>query len=176
MQGRRAEYAHHFEAETDVPASPEELFSNIDNHERLAEHMTRSSMMMAGSRMAFAYDGDKGQALGSKIAMTGSVLGIRLALEEVVIERDPPLRKTWETVGEPRLLVIGAYRMGFEIATAAQGSRLKVFIDWDDPAPPWRWLGPLLGRAYAKWCVRSMTQGVAYFFRSRRREHARAAT
>ena len=169
-------YPHHLETMVDVPAAPAELFEYIDDHARLAGHMTGSSMMMGGSKMRFSYDEGRGRTVGAKIRMAGSILGIRLGLEEVVVERAPPLRKAWETVGEPRLLVIGGYRMGFEIIPQAEGSRLKVFIDWREPEPPWRWLGRLLGRLYAKWCTESMASGAADSFRSRRTPHAQAAT
>ncbi|MDV3258125.1 MAG: SRPBCC family protein [Sphingomonas sp.] len=158
-------YPHHFESSVDVAAPPAVLFGEIDDPERLAAHMTQSSMMMAGGAMRYAYDEAAGKAVGSKIIMSGSMLGIPLGLEEVVREREPPFRKTWETLGEPRLLVIGGYRMGFEIAEAADGSRLTVFIDWRDPPPPWRWLGRFLGRTYAKWCVEGMARGAAKHFR-----------
>lgn len=169
-------YPHHVETIVDVPAAPQDLFETIDDHARLAEHMTGSSMMMAGSRMRFRYDEGGGKAVGSKIGMTGTVLGVGLALEEVVVERVPPFRKAWETVGEPRLLAIGTYRMGFEIAPQAEGSRLKIFIDWREPGPPWRWLGRLLGRAYAKWCTERMASGAADVFRRRPTSPAQAAT
>jgi hypothetical protein len=168
-------YPHHYETMVDVPAVPAELFENIDDHARLAEHMSGSSMMMAGSRMRFSYDEGGGRAVDSKIHMAGSMFGVRLGLEEAVVERVPPFRKAWETVGEPRLLVIGGYRMGFEITPQAHGSRLKVFIDWHEPASPWRWLGRLLGRAYAKWCTERMARGAADFFSSRRTSHPQTA-
>ena len=37
------------------------------------------------------------------------------------------------TRGEPRLLVIGAYRMGFTIAAQGERSRFVVFIDTSVP-------------------------------------------
>ena len=168
-------YPHHFETMVDVPAAAPALFANVDDHARLAGHMTGSSIMMGGSKMRFSYDENAGRAVGSKIRMAGSILGVPLGLEEVVVERVPPIRKAWETVGEPRLLAIGGYRMGFEITPQAQGSRLKVFIDWREPRPPWRWLGRLLGRTYAKWCAQSMARGAAEVFRSRA-PNAQAAT
>jgi len=83
---------------------------------------------------------------------------MNLALDEVVIERTPPHRKVWETVGEPRLLVISAYRMGFEIVPDGNASRLVVFIDYRLPSRGWaRILGLLFGRTYAAWCTRRMT-------------------
>lgn len=158
-------YSHHFESVVNVPATPAALFAEIDDPSRLAGHMTRSSMMMAGSKMQFSYDEAGGRAVGSKISMTGSMLGFDLGLEEVVTDRVPPFRKAWETVDEPRLLVIGGYRMGFEITPEAEGLRLKVFIDWREPPPRWRWLGWLLGRTYARWCAEGMATGAADFFK-----------
>ena len=160
-------YPHHFESVVNVAATPEALFAEIDDPSRLAGHMTRSSMMMAGSAMEFSFDEAGGKAVGSKISMTGSMLGFHLGLEEVVTDRVPPFRKSWETAGEPRLLVIGGYRMGFKITPEAEASRLKVFIDWRDPPPRWRWLGRLLGRTYARWCTEGMATGAADFFKGR---------
>jgi hypothetical protein len=68
-------------------------------------------MMMMGGRMTYAFDAAGGRAVGSVIKMGGSFLGIRLAVEEVVIERQPPHHKAWETVGQPRMIVISRYRM-----------------------------------------------------------------
>ena len=160
-------YPHHLESVVYVPATPEALFAEIDDPSRLASHMTRSSMMMAGSKMQISYDEAGGKAVGSKIRMTGSMFGLRLGLEEAVTDRVPPFRKVWETVGEPSLFVIGGYRMGFEIAPEADGSRLNVFIDWREPPPRWRWLGHLLGQTYARWCTESMANGAAAFFNGR---------
>ena len=69
--------------------------------------------------------------------------------------------KVWETVGAPRLLVIGAYSMGLKITSEARGSRLRVFIDYQLPEG-WvtYWLGWLFGRFYARWCVGQMLTGV----------------
>lgn len=162
-------YRHHFESSTTIGAAPEELFRELDDHRRFASHMTQSSMMMAGSSMSFEFDSAQGKAIGSKILMSGKAMGLELRVEEVVTERVEPVRKAWETTGEPRLFVIGRYRMGFDIAPDAVGSRLTVFIDYDDPAPPWRWVGRLLGPAYARWCTKSVAAGPLTTFRSRGR-------
>ncbi len=47
------------------------------------------------------------------------------------------------------------------------GSWLTVFIDYQDSPAPWRWLGRLLGPAYARWCTQSMAKGAADVFSSR---------
>ncbi len=68
------------------------------------------------------------------------------------------MRKTRETSGELRLLVIGSYRMGFTIAALGHRSRLVVFIDYQLPPSGFtHGLALLLGRTYAAWCTRQMT-------------------
>lgn len=160
-------YPHHFESRAQVAASPDELFAYLDDQERLSAHMMKSSVMMAGTTMEFEFDERRGQAVGSRIGLSGKVLGLALEVVEVVTERDPPRRKVWKTIEEPRLLVIGAYRMGFEIEPEGSGSRLLVFIDYDEPSGRWRVAGKLLGGVYARWCTRSMAQGSARYFARR---------
>jgi hypothetical protein len=154
-------------ATAEVAAAPGRLFEHLDDHARLAMHMERRSMMMMGGRMTYTFDEAKGRAVGSVIRMGGSFLGISLGVEEAVIERDPPRRKVWETIGHPRLLVIGAYRMGFEIEPRDDRSELRVFIDYSHPASPTgRVLGRLSAGAYARWCVRRMADDAVEHFAS----------
>ena len=161
-------FEHHFESHAEVAASPGELFEELDDQERLSGHMMKSSAMMAGSAMRFEFDEQDGRAVGSRMRLYGTMLGLRLEVTEAVTERDPPRRKVWQTVEEPHLLVIGHYRMGFEIEPRPAGSRLKVFIDYDNPAGPWRVAGKLLGGIYARWCTRNMVSGaVARFAKNR---------
>ena len=144
-------------------------FKFVDDHSRFSSHMSQSSWMMGGGRMSVGLDNAKGQAIGSHIGLRGTVLGIRLTLDEVVTRRSPPTEKVWETVGTPRLLVIGAYTMGIHITPEDGESRLRVFIDYDLPTG-WatRWLGFLFGGIYASWCVGQMLEGPSSHFGTRR--------
>ena len=115
--------------------------------------------------MEVQVDEARGQQVGSRIRLAGRVLGIALSLEEVVTERDPPHRKVWETVGSPRLLVIGHYRMGFELSPRGNDSMLRVFIEYTLPeTTPTRWLGRLFGSYYARWCTRQMVDDAVKHF------------
>ena len=127
--------------------------------------MSESSWQMGGGKMTYEFDKDLGRQVGSRIRMAGRMLGIQLSLEEIVTERIPPRRKVWETVGEPRLLVIGGYRMGCEISPHPSGSLLRVFIEYSLPEKaPLRWLGLLFGRYYAKWCTQQMVDDAVRHF------------
>lgn len=158
-------YPFHHRSEVEVGTDARSLFALLDDHRRLAGHMEKPSLMMAGATMRVETDALKGQAVGSVIRITGRVLGVNLAVDEVVTERVTPLRKTWETRGEPQLLVIGSYRMGFTIAAQRNHSRLIVFIDYElAPRGFTRGLGLLFGRAYAAWCTRRMANDAVAAF------------
>ena len=131
--------------------------------------MNESSWMMGGGRMFVDLDAAEGQRVGSHIRLSGRVFGIHVYLDEVVTRRDPPIDKVWETVGVPRLLVIGAYRMGVQITPVRRGSRMRVFIDYELPKG-WAtyWLGFLFSRFYAKWCIDQMLTGAVENFATRR--------
>jgi hypothetical protein len=151
----------HFESSAFIDASPEHMFAFVDDHSRFSSHMNESSWMMGGGRMSVELDEAKGQAVGSHIRLSGRVFGVSLYLDEVVTRREPPTNKVWETVGAPRLLVVGAYSMGVQITPEQSGSRLRVFIDYQLPdGPVTYWLGRLFGGLYARWCVDQMLTGV----------------
>jgi Polyketide cyclase / dehydrase and lipid transport len=157
--------AHHEEDSAPIPVPAERVFAYLDDHARLASHMSRSSWRMGGGRMQTVLDEGRGQAIGSHIRMGGRILGLELALDEVVTERTPPLRKVWETVGTPRLLVIGPYRMAFEIEAQGTASLLRVFIDYELPKTTLsRCLGRLFGHSYARWCAKTMVADAVQHF------------
>lgn len=160
-----APFPLHREALAEIAADSSAVFAVLDDHRRLSAHMEKPSLMMAGATMTTELDSLRGQAVGSVIRMKGRIFGMSLQVEEVVIHHEPPVRKTWETRGQPRLLVIGRYQMGFELSPAATGTRLRVWIDYSLPSGlVGRWLGKRLGRVYADWCVTRMVRDAVKFF------------
>ena len=92
--------------------------------------------------------------------MTGRMLGVDHSLEEVAREREPPRHKEWETIGSPRLLVIGSYRLGLEVASVGIRAEVRVFIGYNHPSSPGEgFLGRFFGPVYARWFVRQMVDG-----------------
>lgn len=157
----RAVYARRFSAERFVPLSVDVVFAFLDDHRNFSSHMEKSSVLMAGSRMVLTMDDTGGRTVGSRLVLKGRFLGFPLSVSETVTERQPPARKVWVTDGEPRLLVIGRYRMGFVVAPAQAGSLVEVFLEYAFPGGVVsRRLGVLFGGLYARWCVRSVLSAI----------------
>lgn len=158
-------FPYHAESHGQLQAAAGRVFAHLDDHTRLSAHMSRRSWRMGWGRMDLHLDERAGRAVGSRIRLEGRILGLRLALEEVVTEHAPPTRKVWVTIGTPRLLVIGPYRMGFALVptgagvscTGADAVTLTVFIDYALPDRGLsRLLGRLFGHWYARWCTERM--------------------
>jgi len=158
-------YSRHEEHSEPINASAEMVFDKLDDQTRLSAHMSKRSWKLGWGRMETVLDAQNGRSVGSHIVLRGRVFGIQLYLDEVVIMREPPLKKTWETVGEPRLLVIGPYRMGFDLTPDGIKAQLRVAIDYNLPTKGLsRLLGRFFGPAYAKWCTRQMVQDAQHYF------------
>ena len=152
-------YQSHEETTGAVGASVAEVFAHLDDQTRLSEHMTKRSWKLGWGKMDVRLDAERGKAVGSHIVLDGRVFGIHLYLDEIVTEHEPPRRKRWRTVGEPRLLVVGQYTMGFDVDEDPVGCRLRVLIDYDLPTRGVsKVLGQLFGRMYASWCTSQMVR------------------
>jgi hypothetical protein len=151
----------HYEEAIILKASQREVFTFVDDHRNFSSHMNKSSWMMGGGKFTTEIDKDNFQKVGSHIKMKGTILGIQLYLDEVVSERSIPYSKQWETMGAPRLLVIGSYIMAFEVKPDGERSKFTVSIDYVLPKGFFSSvLGLLFGAVYAQWCVRQMISGV----------------
>lgn len=158
-------FTGHFEQDVVLPERAAVVFEHLDDFERLGAHMMRSSWMMAGSHMHYEFDASRGRALHAKVGLRGSMLGLRLTIDEEIVERTPPTVKAWQTIGTPRMLVLSAYRMGYALAPEQNGCRLKVFIDYAFPPRGFAgWLARIAGPMYARWCVISMIEDAVRVF------------
>lgn len=148
-----------------MQAPPSEVFAHVDDHARFYAHVVSLSRLAGGLRLEM--DAQQGRAVGSQMRLSGRFFGKRLALEEVVTRREPPRLKEWETVGEPRFLFVGPYRMAVHVDPEGEGSRLRFALDYEAPAGS----GPLrraLCRSYAKTCAREMLKQARRRFARRR--------
>lgn len=150
-------YTRFTEAAGPIAAPAATVFDFLDDESHLASHMSGWSWMILGGSANTYMDRQRTRAVGSKFGFKARILGIPLSLDEVVTSRDPGLRKTWKTLAEPDLWIIGRYMMGFELTPRAGGSVLRVFMEYL-PASGWlpRPIGLFLADRYAHWCTRRM--------------------
>jgi hypothetical protein len=153
-----------FDRTVHVKASPDAVFAHLDDQTRLAEHMEKPSAVMGRGRMTYEFDSGRGQAVGSHIRIGGSAFGLSLFVDEVVTTRTPPAHKAWHTHPPVRLVIVGAYAMGFDIAPSGNGAELKVWIEYELPRGPLGWLALPLAVLYARWCVTRMAGDAARHF------------
>ena len=91
-------YSRHEEHSETINASTERVFDKLDDQTRLSAHMSKRSWKLGWGKMETVLDAENGRSVGSHIVLHGRVFGIQLFLDEVVTLREPPLKKTWETV------------------------------------------------------------------------------
>jgi len=149
----------------DLLAPPQQVFAFLDDPSVAGAHMQRPSLMMLGGTMKYDVDHGKGQVVGSIVKMHGKVLGLELFVEEIVTEWQPPWRKSWQTLGRPKLLLVDCYHMDFVIRPITEGSRVTVKIQYSySRSSVGSWLGGAPAKAYANWCVSKMTSEAGNHF------------
>lgn len=156
-------FSFHHETSGTLRTTVQAAFEFLDDFKNLAAHMEQPSAMMLGSQMQIVTDEGGGRAVGSRVRMSGKIMGIPLSLEEVVTEREPPTRKAWETVAA-RLVVIGQYRLGFQLEPRAGACELRVFIDYDWPQGALRLPAAFFAKNYARWCTQRMVTDATTHF------------
>ena len=168
LSGGLLGYERKYSRAVTLDASADEVFAFADDFTRLSSHMGQSSAMMMGSSMQTSFDESRGQAVGSHVRMTGKMLGIELFLDEVVREREPPRHKAWETVGTPRLLIIGGYRLGLISPRSANARSCRSSSVTTCRPSRHSACSAASSAVYAKWCVRQMVDGAAASFPAQR--------
>jgi len=92
----------HFEIQVEGSATLARVFALLEDHRRTAAHKTEPAWRMAGSQMTIEMDERQGGAVGSRITLSGKILGCSLKVEEIATLYDVPHAKVWKTVGSPR--------------------------------------------------------------------------
>ncbi|MGH7333915.1 MAG: hypothetical protein ACREKS_14480 [Candidatus Rokuibacteriota bacterium] len=87
--------------------------------------------------------------------MAWEVAGLTLDFTEVVTEWVPGRHKTWETVGNPRIIIMAHYRIRFTLSLLEHGTLLTLELEYDPRQSWWgRVLSWLLADWYGRWCLR----------------------
>jgi hypothetical protein len=141
-------------------ASPLRVFQCLDDLGVTGMHMTKSSMMMMGSKLHLSYLSDNKTGLGSKYRWTGSMMGLKMDFTVEVTKWIKGVEKTWETVGPARLIIYSWYRMNLLVWDSGNETTAELSITYEKPAGFInRLLSFLFADWYCRWCLREMLDG-----------------
>ncbi len=144
-----------------IGAPAHQVFAFMDDVKNVGFHMSgRSSMPMMGSRLEIAILSPQSTGVGATYRMWGRMMGLTIDFSETVTKYIAGREKVWETIGEPKLLIMSSYVMRVAVNPLSLSScRLTISLTY---APPrsifWRFVSALVGDWYARWCLKSMCQ------------------
>jgi hypothetical protein len=134
-----------------------EVFPIIDDLGVTGVHMTRSSMMMMGSKLSLEYLTTNRTGLNSKYRWQGKMMGIPMDFTVLVTEWDPGRAKVWETIGESKLVIYSWYRMTLDLEESQSGTLATLSISYKRPKGFWnKLLSYVFADIYCIWCLRKM--------------------
>jgi len=137
-----------------INAKPQEVFDFMDDINNTGMHMTETNPQMIGSKLNLEWLTDHKRGLNAKYKWTGKVIGLEMKFTVIVTQWEDGKSKTWETIGDSKMIVISWYRMYLELKPNADGTTTaKLGILYTKPK---NLLGYVLGKRYSIWCVKSM--------------------
>lgn len=138
-------------------ASPEEVFDCLDDLGVTGMHMTESSMPMMGGKMTLEFLTNHKTGLNTKYKWTGRVLFLTLDFTVLVTKWIKGKEKTWETIGNPRMIIYSWFRMHLSVDRTNNGSTAYLSISYEKPKGLFnKIICFFLGDWYSKWCLRNM--------------------
>lgn len=144
-------------------AKPDEVFAFMDDINNTGMHMTKSNAQMMGSKLNLEWLTEHKTGLHTRYRWIGKVMGMKMKFTVIVTQWDNGKSKTWETIGDAKMIVISWYRMYLELKPNEDGTtsaKLGILYTKSKNLP-----GFLLGRWYSKWCVKSMLGDTRKHFR-----------
>ena len=133
------------------------VFDCIDDLGVTGMHMTESSMPMMGGKMNLEFLTPWKTGLNTKYRWTGKVLWMNLDFTVLVIKWVNGHEKTWETIGNPKLIIYSWFQMHLKVDQNHDGSIACLSISYEKPKGFFNKLVCfLLGQWYSNWCLRNM--------------------
>jgi len=138
-------------------ASPEEVFDCLDDLGVTGMHMTESSMPMMGGKMNLEFLTTQKSGLNCKYRWTGKVMWMGLDFTVVVKKWIRGKEKTWETIGNSRIVIYSWFQMHLQINPDNRGCTAQLSISYEKPEAFFnKILCYFLGDWYCKWCLKNM--------------------
>src|SRR5215216_6347133 len=138
-------------------ASPEAVFSCLDDLGVTGMHMTESSMPMMGGKMDLQFLTSHKTGLGTKYRWTGKVMWWPLDFTVEVIKWIGGKEKIWKTTGPVKLIIYSWFQMNLKVWGDKEDSVAQLSISYEKPKGLFnQFLCFLAGDWYCKWCLNNM--------------------
>ncbi|MBN8836175.1 MAG: SRPBCC family protein [Sphingobacteriia bacterium] len=138
-------------------ASPEKVFTCIDDLGITGMHMTQSSAMMMGSKLKLEFLTENHTGLGSSYRWTGRMMAISMDFTVVVTKWIPNEEKIWETTGTPKLIIYSWYKMHLFVKPILNGTQAELSISYEKPKGFFnKLLSFFFADWYCRWCLKNM--------------------
>ncbi len=136
---------------------PDIVFECLDNLGVTGMHMTKSSTMMMGSKLDLKFLTENHTGLGTKYRWTGKMVGIKMDFTVEVTKWMPGEEKTWETIGDPKLIIYSWYQMHLLLTKIPNGTIAKLSISYERPSGFfYNLISFLFADWYCRWCLKNM--------------------
>jgi len=137
--------------------STQKVFKYFDDLGITGMHMTKSSTMMMGSKLHLEYLTENHTGLGSKYRWTGAMMGMQMDFTVEVTKWIDGAEKTWETIGEAKMIIYSWYRMQLLVKPVNTGSEALLSIAYEKPKG---WFAKIISLLFAdwycNWCLKNM--------------------
>ena len=140
-----------------INAAPDKVFAMIDDLGVTGMHMTKSSAMMMGSKLNLEYLTTNHVGLGSRYRWKGTMMGMKMDFTVEVTKWIEGVEKTWETIGEAKMIIYSWYRMHLLVKPLTGGSEAELSITYEKPNG-WfaRIISFIFADWYCNWCLKNM--------------------
>ena len=140
-----------------IHSPPQKVFAFMDDLSKTGMHMTENSMMMMGSKLMLEQLPGPCRGVGATFHWHGKVMGMPVDITETVTKWIEGQEKVWETIGQPKIIILGWYRMILKTKPSKEGTLASLQIDYTQP-DGWfyKLLYFLLSRWYCNWCLNNM--------------------
>ena len=144
-------------------ASPEIVFHYIDDLGVTGMHMTQSSAMMMGSKLNLEYLTPNHTGPGSRYRWTGTMMWMKMDFTVEVTKWIPGVEKTWETIGEAKMIIYSWYRMHLQVSQKDKLTTAELSITYEKPKG---WvlnvISFLFADLYCRWCLKNMLRDAGH--------------
>ena len=142
-----------------INASTDAVFEALNDLGITGMHMSKSSAMMIGSRLTLEYLTDHHRGLGTKYRWSGTMLWLKMDFMVEVTKWSRGREKTWETIGESKMIIYSWYRIRLSIKPNVGGSEAELSISYEKTHNRLaRIISLLLADWYCNWCLKHMLQ------------------